>query len=739
MGELFLKVVNMSISASWLILAVVLLRLALKKSPKWISCVLWALVAVRLTCPISLESAWSLIPNAEPIPFEIFMAAPPESHGNATVAPVINPNLPEMSPMELDATIDMLQTKHIFPTLIWMIGVAVMVIYAAFSYIRLRHKVKASLLLQENIWLCDEIATPFLLGFFSPRIYIPSGIEENQMTYIIAHENAHLRRKDHWWKPLGYLVLAVHWFHPLVWLAYILFCRDIELACDEKVIRNLDRAESIAYSEALLSYSVSRRTMLVCPLTFGEVGVKERVKRVLNYKKPAFWVVIGAVVACVILAVCFLTNPKGPRAFPMSGHNISALDPNQILAGICNAEGLEEPSSLHVNMGNFDLVLTNDFDLAGSGAIRFFYTENQKTYSSQLRLFVHENQYFVTERTEWPEQKQVFSLRGYLEALQYLPQDEICKLSPDADTYSVLLQATGTPEDFERVVTYTAGGAGRIAGWNIHLEVQPNHKRDGAYYGSDDEVIHVFYGTEADDTSRSKLADSLLATICSSPAASSNPGDYIREHQNEYNELLKYNVATLRYCFSKFLEGGQTDLRGHIMASLCKDIMVSLGEPVLEVDSTGFTGQDWFDAFYANAKSLADKYSPNELEKNCPASWLLWQMDHDLMNEMVSEEEILTGKIIKTYQYTGDNIEKSAVITLYDNKEFQFVFSPLSSYLGYGHYTIEDGKLTLNTSDGKFTYVFEMVDNLLVFDADASSKMVWFSGLEDGSVLYLSK
>ena len=310
MDALFLKILNMSIAASWLILAVILLRVVLKKAPKWINVLLWALVAVRLLCPFSFESSLSLVPNAEPIPQEIFMMEPPENHESAVFDPIENPNLPSVPSVSVDTSIETIQWKAVFATFGWMFGMTAMLVYAAISYILVKRKVKASLYLRDNIWICDDIQTPFILGAIKPRIYIPSGTDEVQLPHIIAHENAHLKRRDHWWKPLGFLVLAIHWFNPLVWVAYILLCRDIELACDEKVIRDLNKSESISYSEALLSCSINRRTIMVCPLAFGEVGVKERVKRVLNYKKPAFWIIIVAVIACIALTVCFLTNPK---------------------------------------------------------------------------------------------------------------------------------------------------------------------------------------------------------------------------------------------------------------------------------------------------------------------------------------------------------------------------------------------------------------------------------------------
>ena len=349
MDTLFLKILNMSISALWLILAVILLRLVLKKAPKWINVLLWALVAVRLLCPISFESPLSLVPNAEPIPQEIFVAEPPQNHESPVFHPIETPNLPDTPSVSIDGSIEQIQWKFVFATFGWPFGVVTLLVYASISCLRVKSNVKASLHLWDNIWICDDIQTPFILGVFIPKIYIPSGVDESQIPHIIAHENAHLKRLDHWWKPLGFAVLAVHWFNPLVWVAYILLCRDIELACDEKVIRKMNQGESIAYSEALLSCSVNRRMVMVCPIAFGEVGVKERVQRVLHYRKPAFWLIVSAVIVCIVVAICFLTNPSKDEEDtlePFDHVNIEeTVEPTESTPSTAEAEGsTEEPT-----------------------------------------------------------------------------------------------------------------------------------------------------------------------------------------------------------------------------------------------------------------------------------------------------------------------------------------------------------------------------------------------------------
>ena len=311
MSAVFLKLLNLSITASWLILVVILVRFLLKKAPKWISCVLWALVAVRLVCPFSLESVLSLVPSSETIPSNIeMMQKPAIDSGIAVINEAVNPAITHSFAPNPMASANPLQIVIPMLSIVWIVGMTAMLLYALISYIRLKKSVGASVPVRDNIFACDEVKSPFILGIIKPLIYVPSSMTGATLDYVITHETAHIKRHDHWWKPFGFLLLTVYWFNPLCWLAYVLLCRDIEMACDEKVIRDMDKGSVAAYSQALLDCSFPRRRIAVCPLAFGEVGVKERVKSVLNYKKPAFWVIVLAVIACVVVAVCFLTNPK---------------------------------------------------------------------------------------------------------------------------------------------------------------------------------------------------------------------------------------------------------------------------------------------------------------------------------------------------------------------------------------------------------------------------------------------
>lgn len=315
MEAIFLKILNMSIAAGWLILAAAALRLLMKKAPRWLHCLLWLMVAVRLACPVSFESVWSLIPSGETVSPEIaYSPAPSINSGVPAINSAVNPLLQESFTPDPAASVNPLQIWALIAAVVWITGMEAMFAYALVSFWRLRRKVRAAVPAGSGVWICDEVETPFILGIVSPRIYLPSYINEGneaETAHVLAHERAHLKRRDHWWKPFGFILLSVYWFHPLVWLAYILFCRDIELACDERVVKDYSLEEKKAYSGALLSCSVSRKMVTACPLAFGETGVKERVKTVLNYKKPGFWAVAAAAFVCVIVAVCFLTNPKG--------------------------------------------------------------------------------------------------------------------------------------------------------------------------------------------------------------------------------------------------------------------------------------------------------------------------------------------------------------------------------------------------------------------------------------------
>ena len=515
MSEVFLKVVNMSISAGWLVLAVLALRLILKKAPKWVNVLLWGIVAIRLLCPFSIESALSLIPSTETISPEIMMDWTPEiSTGIEPLDQVVNPVISTSFAPQGMASANPLQILIPVAANLWLLGVLILLAYTAISYLTLRYKLRTAVILRDNIFQCETVSSPFVLGILKPRIYLPYAMDGKNLAHVVAHEQAHIRRKDHWWKPLGFLLLTVYWFNPLMWVAYILLCRDIELACDEKVIAELRNEQRADYTQALVACAVNRRMIAACPLAFGEVGVKDRVKSIMNYRKPTFWIIVTALVVCVVVAVCFLTDPNPSREFTMSGNNVSNLNPEAIVERILDIEDITN-SGVYMNSMNFSLQVDSDFNWADSQAVTYFFMKSKTTYKGQLRIFPHEEKFFLTEPSEGQEQHSIFLLRHYLDAIKYLPQEAIRQMAP-GDQYIISQREEGTPGSYDRVITYTQNGVEDIDGWYIHLEIQPLHTDGDAFSGRGDEVIHVFYSGNGFAHDRSQLdqlqADRILVS-----------------------------------------------------------------------------------------------------------------------------------------------------------------------------------------------------------------------------------
>lgn len=324
MDKVFLHIFNTAVIAGWLVLAVMLVRFLLKKAPAWVKCALWAIVAVRLVWPFEIESILSLIPSTQTLPpAELYAPAPQIHTGVTSLNSAINPVFTPTFTPEPSNSINPLQVAVAVASVVWVIGMLLMAVYTAVSYLRLRRYVRVSMPAGDGVYLCDNISSPFILGIVKPKIYLPSDLSQEKWASILAHERAHLARKDHWWKPLGFGLLTVFWFHPLLWLAYVLLCRDVELACDEKVIKTLSDEEKQNYSQTLLDCSVPRKWIAACPLAFGETGVKQRIKAVLHYKKPTLWILIIALIACTVLAVCFLTDPAQR---PEGSYDITAAD-----------------------------------------------------------------------------------------------------------------------------------------------------------------------------------------------------------------------------------------------------------------------------------------------------------------------------------------------------------------------------------------------------------------------------
>ena len=522
LDTIYLQILDMSKTASIVILVVLLARLLLRKAPKVFSYALWAVVLFRLLCPFSFEAPVSAVPAMPSVSQGYTLSEESISVVGASeavyqaVGDAFNGGLGVQQIQTTEQTADGM-TKYVtmdwwsvwilFGKYVWVTGVVAMLLYSAVSYGRIRKKLAVVVPLRENIYLADDIQSPFVVGLFRPNIYLPCHLEEREQVYIILHEQYHIRRFDHIAKGLAFFALSLHWFNPLVWVAFVLASQDMEMSCDEAVIRKIGSDMRAEYATSLLTLATGRRSIAGTPLAFGEGDTKGRIHNLANWKQPTVCVALTATIACIILAVGLLANPVATREFPIDGKNISELNTERIVQKIAEAEKLEDGGQLYVNADNFDLMLTADFNWANDGAIRFFYRKNQNTYNAQLRMFHEENKYFITERTKWPEQNKIFRLVDYLNALKHMPQEEIRALSPDADEYSVWQVYEGIPSDYTRVLTYNQNGVADIEGWYIHLVVQPLYRDDGngaqslygnetdtGYFGHGEEVIHLFYG-----------------------------------------------------------------------------------------------------------------------------------------------------------------------------------------------------------------------------------------------------
>ena len=351
MISVFLHFFNLSVMAGWMVLAVLLLRLCLKKAPRWITCLLWGLVALRLLVPFTIESPISLIPTAETVvggdadtsapvvnsgvdsidkPLNDWLQTPVEGSvapSDTDTAPAPDLQTPSQDTSDTLAPVSRMERLLTVAAPLWLVGISLMLAYELFSVIRVRRRVLDAVLLRDNVWQSDRVFSPFIFGLFRPRIYVPYHLEESVLEQVLSHERAHLHRRDHWIKPFAFTLLAVYWYNPLLWVGYVLLCRDIEVACDQRVVRGLDEDTRRRYATALLQCGVERRSIAACPVAFGEVSIKQRIKSVLNYRKPLLWVIVASLLACSVAAVCLLTVP---REEPLKVLNSQEIEPDQV-------------------------------------------------------------------------------------------------------------------------------------------------------------------------------------------------------------------------------------------------------------------------------------------------------------------------------------------------------------------------------------------------------------------------
>ena len=331
----FAKILSISIAANWMILAVLVLRFLLKKAPRRVICILWAMVALRLLLPVSLESTVDFIPETT--------SAIQEAVDTSLIHPeTVTFHTGIVTPQEgiSGTSASSGQSISVIP-LVWFFGGLLMLSYLALRYVKLRSLVREAAWEKENIWICDAVTTPFILGIVRPKIYLPSGLSGTSREYVIAHEKCHLRCKDHWWKPISYLILSVFWFDPLMWIAYFMICKDIEFACDESVILRYSLPEKKAYSQALLACSANRKLVLACPIAFGETAVVGRIRNVLNHKKPGFWIMLVSALVLIFCTIGFFTIPVGAQT---NDSGLASSEQVEVISTLPPAESQDFPT-----------------------------------------------------------------------------------------------------------------------------------------------------------------------------------------------------------------------------------------------------------------------------------------------------------------------------------------------------------------------------------------------------------
>lgn len=609
----FLKCINLSISASWLILAVLLLRLALRKAPRWICCLLWMSVGLRLLCPFSLPSSLSLIPSAETIPADIMLSASPSiSSGIPAVDAQLNPLISaSFAPSPADSA-NPLQIIAYIAARIWLVGIFIMLLYLAGSFIRLRLKMRTATRLRDNIRQSEYAGSPFILGIFRPQIYVHYHLSGEEFAHVLAHEQAHLARRDHLLKPLGFLILSVYWFHPLVWLSYLLFCRDIELACDEKVIRGLDDARRKSYSLTLLACAGSntdgighRSAISACPLAFGELNVKERVLRIKNYRRPAPILVSAAIAVCAVTAFCFLTTPAAQKdnlpdntsdeTDEINGTPDTANAPDiPSAASLPDSASAETPAAapnILIAPARGSTALSQEEADAITDAIL---SQNRSAYAPTF--FSSACSFVLLAKAEaFPDPESTrhdISYYGWAYYMEYGVTDQ--GIEDISSSHIPVILTFSLENDYHRVMSMSMPEAVYRESNNLEGYVLKDYwmPGEGAYYA--DDIRHNFpahvqedaldsqkylllqemecyrqavltAGLDADSIDR--ILEQLLDAI-SEPYVSSSTMDYISYHWKEYRRLTYYGEYTLDYSER---HPGQ-DLKGQILLRACEDI-----------------------------------------------------------------------------------------------------------------------------------------------------------------------
>lgn len=570
MEAMFLQLVNLSMTAGWLVLAVLALRLLLRRAPKSILCAMWGLVGLRLVCPVSIESPLSLIPSVQTLPETVLTTPQPEIYsGVAVIDRVVNPVLANALTAAPGDSVNAAQVLAGVLPWIWLFGMVGMLGYALFTTLRLRRRVSTAVRLEQGVKQSEYVKTPFVLGLIHPTIYLPFHMESADAVHVLAHERAHIRRGDPWWKMLGFVLLAIYWFHPLMWVAYFFLCRDMEAACDEAVIRGFSREERQGYAEALLRLSVAVPALHGCPLAFGEVGVKGRIKRVINYKKPGFWIVTAAVLAAIVVAVCFLTSPAAEKTSEITlppAENADTVQPQpqeQPEAPVV-AEEIEETQETQETEPESD-----PLEAAVTAAI-FQRSEpvfeNTTVRTAAFQCFDQQELAFDSD----PPQPNQLTLYGNALYLGFSVEDGILHQT-EGSNIPVAITFSCEEEGYELVEYWQPGD-----GTDYAPDIRAKFPAEAAELALGDQpyLLQQFQLCYAQAVEESGVdpdvaIEAYLQELASEPSTSSNPQDYLEANPVAYRELTYYGAYTVAYCTA---QGDRSDLMGQLMQILLDEL-----------------------------------------------------------------------------------------------------------------------------------------------------------------------
>jgi len=556
----FVEVINMSITASYVILFVFIARLFLKKAPKIFSYSLWGVVLFRLICPFSFSSTFSFLKAAsggtakmEYISPDIGMMARPQIDiGINGINTAVNASLPVATPY---ASGNPMQIILFVLSMIWALVIILLLLCSVISYLVLKSKVRNAMLVKDNVFECERIFSPFVLGIIKPKIYLPIGLKDTEHSYILKHEQTHIRRFDYLIKLLAFLVLCIHWFNPLVWISFVLMTNDMEMSCDELVLKELGLNIKRDYSTSLLSLAAGKRMISASPLAFGESNAKSRIKNVLGYKKPAFWVIIASVIAIVGVGVGCAANPKKP--FDLEKARAAAI-----------MFSTPETDVTKIGEAAFDHYYSS---FMGEDILEEYRITKYKL--SDISLVAGDEKEFCV----WIVWDYSTASLYYLSANgNFMPTDDGYKCEGDGKEFRI--KSLGN-SNYQIVSIGTGGGAQGL---------EPAVQTDSAStVGETNRPANTITG----GIDIAKLVEENLSIIMSSPKESSNPQDYINAHQIEYESILKYGGENaLQYMLSLYKAGTAEGLRGHIIMRLCKEL---LGVRNNVTDET-LSPQEWY-------------------------------------------------------------------------------------------------------------------------------------------------